>query len=142
MRFAGNVIWFIFGGAVTALFWLLGAVVFALSIIGLPLTRSAIEMAKLSAWPFGREVVHVRELDGRELDFETATTGTIGFLFNILWAVTFGILVVPELRVAGHPVVLHFDWHPVRAAGLQACGYFIVADWKACGDGGIGAACA
>ncbi len=92
MRFAGNVIWFIFGGAITALFWLLGAVVFAISIIGLPLTRAAIEMAKLSAWPFGREVVHVRELDGRELDAGTAFTGTVGFIFNVLWAVTFGLV--------------------------------------------------
>jgi uncharacterized membrane protein YccF (DUF307 family) len=91
MRFAGNVIWFLFGGAVTALFWLIGAVVFAVTIVGLPLTRAAIEMAKLSAWPFGREVVHVRELDGRDVDLETATTGTIGFLFNVLWSVTFGI---------------------------------------------------
>lgn len=91
MRFAGNVIWFIFGGAITALFWLLGALIFAVSIVGLPLTRSAIEMAKLSAWPFGREVVHVRELDGRELDLSTAATGTIGFIFNILWAITFGL---------------------------------------------------
>lgn len=91
MRFAGNVIWFVFGGAFTALFWLVGAVVFAVSIVGLPLTRAAFEMAKMSAWPFGKEVVHVRELDHRGLDAGTAVTGTIGFIFNILWAVTFGL---------------------------------------------------
>ncbi|MGI2032040.1 YccF family protein [Rhizobium panacihumi] len=91
MRFAGNVIWFVFGGAVTALIWLVGAVVFAVSIIGLPLTRSAIEMAKMSAWPFGREVVHIRELDGKRLSAGTAMTGTIGFIFNVIWACTFGI---------------------------------------------------
>ena len=89
MRFAGNVIWFILGGAIIALIWLIGAVVFAISIVGLPLTRAAIEMAKLSAWPFGKEVVHVRELDGRE---GNALTGTIGFIFNLLWACTFGIV--------------------------------------------------
>lgn len=74
MRFAGNVIWFLLGGAVTALLWLIGAVVFAITIIGLPLTRSAIEMAKLSAFPFGKDVVHIRELDGRD-DPTTAVTG-------------------------------------------------------------------
>ena len=72
MRFAGNVIWFIFGGAYTALLWLLGAAIFALSIVGLPLTRAAIEMAKLSAFPFGKDVVHVRELDGKGLTPTTA----------------------------------------------------------------------
>lgn len=91
MRFVGNAIWFVFGGAILALVWLLGAVVFAVSIIGLPLSRSALEMAKMSAFPFGKTVVHVRELDGKELSATTAVTGTIGFIFNVIWACTFGI---------------------------------------------------
>jgi uncharacterized membrane protein YccF (DUF307 family) len=91
MRFAGNVIWFVFGGGFTALLWLLGAVVFAISIVGLPLTRAAIEMARMSAWPFGKDIVHVRELDHKGLSAETAVTGTIGFIFNVLWAITFGL---------------------------------------------------
>ena len=91
MRLAGNVIWFVFGGAFTALLWLLGAAVFALSIVGLPLTRAAIEMAKLSAFPFGKDVVHVRELDGKGLTATTAVTGTVGFIFNVLWLLTFGL---------------------------------------------------
>lgn len=90
MRFAGNVIWFVFGGWATGLLWLIGAAVFAISIIGLPLTRAALEMAKLSVSPFGKDVVHVRELDQKKLSAVTATTGTIGFIFNVLWAVTFG----------------------------------------------------
>ncbi len=92
MRFAGNVIWFVLGGAVIALIWLFGAVVFAISIVGLPLTRAAIEMAKLSAWPFGKEVVHVRDLDQREQTTGTALIGILGFIFNILWACSFGIV--------------------------------------------------
>lgn len=91
MRFVGNVIWFVFGGAILALVWLLGAVVFAISIVGLPLTRAAFEMAKMSAFPFGKTVIHVRELDGKGLSATNAATGTIGFIFNILWACTFGI---------------------------------------------------
>ncbi|WP_261330018.1 YccF domain-containing protein [Rhizobium leguminosarum] len=50
MRLVGNIIWFVFGGAVLSLVWLLGAVLFALTIVGLPLSRGAIEMAKLSAF--------------------------------------------------------------------------------------------
>ncbi|MGV1803495.1 YccF family protein [Agrobacterium vitis] len=101
MRFAGNVIWFVFGGAITAIFWLMGALVFAISITGLPLTRSAIEMAKMSAWPFGREVVHIRELDGKGFTAGTALTGTIGLIFNILWACTFGITLFLSYIVLG-----------------------------------------
>ncbi|WP_022710923.1 YccF domain-containing protein [Pseudochrobactrum sp. AO18b] len=101
MRFAGNVIWFVFGGAVLALIWLLGAAVFAISIIGLPLTRAAIEMAKMSAFPFGKDVVHVRELDRKGVTATTATTGTIGFIFNVLWACTFGIVLFFSYIIAG-----------------------------------------
>ena len=92
MRFIGNVIWFVLGGWYLSLAWLIGAGVFAITIIGLPLTRAAIEMAKMSAWPFGKTVVHIRELDGKNLNAATATTGTIGFIFNILWACTFGVI--------------------------------------------------
>jgi len=101
MRFAGNVIWFILGGAVIALFWLFGAVVFAISIVGLPLTRAAIEMAKISAFPFGKDVVHVRDLDQKEISGVTAVTGTIGFIVNIIWAVTFGIALFFLYLIAG-----------------------------------------
>jgi uncharacterized membrane protein YccF (DUF307 family) len=92
MRFAGNVIWFVLGGWYIALIWLIGAVVFAVTIIGLPLTIAALQMARLSAWPFGQDVVHVRELDGKGVTATTAITGTIGFIANLVWACTFGIV--------------------------------------------------
>ncbi|PYB72967.1 MULTISPECIES: YccF family protein [Rhizobium] len=90
MRFVGNAIWFVFGGAVLALVWLLGAALFAISIIGLPVSRAAFEIAKMSAFPFGKDVVHIRELDAKGLSAVTAVTGTIGFVANIVWALTFG----------------------------------------------------
>ena len=101
MRFAGNVIWFVLGGAIIAAIWLLGAAVFAISIIGLPITRAALEMAKLSAFPFGKDVVHVRELDAKGLTSTTALTGTIGFIANVVWACTFGVLLFLSYLIAG-----------------------------------------
>jgi len=101
MRFFGNIIWFVFGGAILAIIWLVGALIFAITIIGLPLTRSAIEMAKLSAFPFGKDVVHVRELDDQELSTKTAMTGTIGFIFNVIWACTFGIVLFFTYLLSG-----------------------------------------
>lgn len=101
MRFAGNVIWFVLGGGITALFWLVGAAVFALSVVGLPLTRAALEMARLSAWPFGKDVVHVRELDAKGVTVTTAATGTIGFVFNLLWLFTFGWILFLSYLIAG-----------------------------------------
>jgi len=101
MRFAGNVIWFLLGGAVLAVIWLIGAVFFALTIVGLPLARASIEMAKISAFPFGKEVVHVRELDAKGVSATTIATGTIGFIVNVIWACTFGILLFVSYMISG-----------------------------------------
>lgn len=101
MRYAGNVIWFVFGGAVLGAIWLIGAAVFAISVVGLPITRAAIEMAKLSAFPFGKDVVHIRELDAKGLSATTAITGTIGFVANIIWACTFGVVLFVGYLIAG-----------------------------------------
>ena len=117
MRFAGNVIWFVLGGWYIALIWLVGAVVFAITIVGLPLTIAALQMAKLSAWPFGKDVVHVRELDNKGPSFGTAITGTIGFIVNVIWACTFGIVLFVGYVVAGILTCLTLIGIPF---GLQA----------------------
>ncbi|QUS55786.1 YccF family protein [Pseudovibrio brasiliensis] len=100
MRYAGNVIWFIFGGWLLALMWLLYGVLFAITIIGLPYTKAAIEMAKLSAWPFGKEVVHIRDLDNKEATTTTVLSGAFGFIFNILWF-PFGLSLSLAYLIAG-----------------------------------------
>jgi len=100
MRTSGNFIWFIFGGWWTAVCWLLGALIFAITIVGLPLTRSAVEMAKLTAWPFGNTAVHVRDLDQKRGAF-TAVGGVLGTLVNIVWACTFGIFLFISHVFAG-----------------------------------------
>jgi len=121
MRLIGNIIWFILGGWYISLLWLLGAVVFAISIIGLPFTRAAIEMARLSAFPFGMDVVHVRDLD---LQIETPAEGLIGFILNILWACTFGIALFISYLVAGilscmTIILIPFGLQSFKLAGLS-----------------------
>ena len=124
MRFLGNILWFVFGGWYLALTWLLGAVIFAITIIGLPLTRAAIEMAKMSAFPFGKDVVHVREIDEKEVNATTATTGTIGFIFNVLWALTFGWILFLGYLVAGilsciTIILIQFGLQSFKLAGIS-----------------------
>jgi uncharacterized membrane protein YccF (DUF307 family) len=101
MRHAGNIIWFVFGGWFISLVWLIGAALFALSVIGLPLTRAAIEIAKMSAFPFGKDVIRIRELDGKGLSAITALSGTAGLILNILWACTFGWMLFLSYIFAG-----------------------------------------
>ncbi|MDG6094180.1 YccF family protein [Acetobacter sp. AN02] len=126
MRFIGNIIWFVFGGWYTSLLWLAGAVVFALSIVGLPLTRAAIELAKMSAWPFGREIVNVRDLDGKTDTPLTAAMGTIGFVVNIVWACTFGLTLFFSHIVAGLLCCLTIIGIPF---GLQSFKLAVISLW-------------
>nr|WP_295888607.1 YccF family protein [uncultured Devosia sp.] len=126
MRFAGNIIWFVLGGWYIALLWLIGAALFALSIVGIPLTIAALQMASLSAWPFGRTVVHVRELDDKGLTATTAVTGTIGFIVNVIWACTFGIVLFLAYLFAGILCCLTLIGIPF---GLQAFKLAALSFW-------------
>jgi uncharacterized membrane protein YccF (DUF307 family) len=83
MAALGNVIWFVFGGAILALFWLIIAGLFAITIIGLPIARACLEFAKLSAFPFGKEVIRETELKGANNVSEIAKV--IYVVLNIIW---------------------------------------------------------
>ena len=88
MRLLGNVLWFVLGGWYLGLTWALGALICALTIVGFPLSRSAIELAKLSAFPFGKKVVHV---SGVKNSSSSPLLNLLAFLVNLLWALSFGL---------------------------------------------------
>ncbi|MDR0320264.1 MAG: hypothetical protein LBI28_02045 [Treponema sp.] len=83
MATIGNFLWFIFGGALLALSWLIVAVLFAITIIGLPIARACLEFAKLSAFPFGKEILRETEVQGK------ANVSTfkkvIAIILKIIW---------------------------------------------------------
>jgi uncharacterized membrane protein YccF (DUF307 family) len=83
MAALGNVIWFVFGGAFLALFWLIIAGIFAITIIGLPIARACLEFAKLSAFPFGKEVIRETELKG--INNVSKIARVIYIILNIIW---------------------------------------------------------
>ena len=54
MAFIGNLLWFVFGGGIIAwLLWLLAAVVFAITVIGIPFAKAAFRISVFAAFPFG-----------------------------------------------------------------------------------------
>lgn len=86
LRLFLNILWFVLGGFVSALLWLLSGVLLAITIVGLPWAFSAFRIAGFSAWPFGRQVV-ARDLhNGRE----DLGTGALGFVMNVVWFVLGG----------------------------------------------------
>ena len=56
MSCLGNVLWFIFGGFVSGLSWLLAGCLWCITIVGIPIGRQCFKFAKLALMPFGAVV--------------------------------------------------------------------------------------
>lgn len=85
IRLILNILWFILGGWLSGLLWLLGGAILALTVVGLPYTMAAWRIAGFSFWPFGKEVVS-RE----SLGMSDAGTGGLGVLLNVIWFIFAG----------------------------------------------------
>ena len=81
-----NILWFIFGGFISGLAWLLAGVLLAITIVGLPWSAAAFRIAGFSFAPFGRHVVPRQAVTGRG----DLGTGPLGFLGNVIWVVLAG----------------------------------------------------
>jgi len=114
MAALGNVIWFVFGGEFLALFWLAAAVFFAVTIIGLPIARACLEFAKLSAFPFGKEVIRETELKG--VHNVSGIARFIYIILNIIWlpvglfltVVYFALGIILFITIIGIPAGIVF----------------------------------
>lgn len=90
MTLLGNILWFILGGWLLGLMYLFGAIVF------FPLFPFLWPLVKFAFWPFGKEVVSRLDLEayqrahGVEKSSTQSAKNTVGFIGNILWALTFG----------------------------------------------------
>jgi uncharacterized membrane protein YccF (DUF307 family) len=114
-----NVLWIAFGGLWMAIAWLIAAVIMAVTIIGLPWTRAAFNIAAYTLLPFGHKAVSRAEYFGRE----DAGTGALGFIGNIVWLVLAGwwlalghliIAVLLAVTIIGVP----FAWAHFKLAGI------------------------
>ena len=83
MRSLGNIIWFTPIGCMLALIWLILAGIFASTVVGLPMARSFLEFAKLSAFPFGKEIIRQTELKGS--DNVSTYRKIVSVVLNVLW---------------------------------------------------------
>ena len=77
MSLIGNCLWFIFGGVLLWLAWLIAGLLCLVTIIGIPIGLQCFKFAALMLAPFGRDI-----------DYSQA--GTVSFLANILWILFLG----------------------------------------------------
>ena len=87
MSLLGNLLWFIFGGALMGLGWWLAGLLCAITIVGIPWAKACIVIGQFAFWPFGKEAV------SREVVRGTGDIGTgpLGLLGNVLWFVVVGV---------------------------------------------------
>ena len=71
MRLIGNILWFLLGGFVSGMAWVLSGAVWCITIIGIPYGLQCFKFAGLSFWPFGRRI----EYGG----------GAVSFIVNVIW---------------------------------------------------------
>ena len=79
MSLLGNVLWLIFGGLIAGVGYILGGLVFCLTIIGIPFGVQTMKIGVATLTPFGKEIV--------ELEDANSTTRLI---LNVIWLVLFG----------------------------------------------------
>lgn len=76
MKTFGNIMWFLFGGALLALLWFLAAIICFITIVGIPIGIQCLKFSSFVLHPFGRTAVY---------------SGQFGhFLLNVLWILLFG----------------------------------------------------
>ena len=58
MKILGNILWFVFGGFISGLGWILSGLIWCITVIGIPYGVQCFKCAKLSFFPFGKEIVY------------------------------------------------------------------------------------
>ncbi|MDE2383399.1 MAG: YccF domain-containing protein [Alphaproteobacteria bacterium] len=117
MIFILNLLWFILGGFIAGLAWILAGVIMAVTIIGLPWARSCFMIARYTFWPFGYDIVSRDQYYG-EADIGTGALGTIG---NVIWFVFAGwwlalMHISAAIGLACSIIGIPFAWAHVKLA--------------------------
>lgn len=114
-----NLLWILLGGAWMAFGWLVAAVIMAVTIIGLPWARAALNIAIYTLLPFGQRAVPREEVTGRS----DIGTGPLGLIGNLIWLVLAGwwlalghlvTAVILAVTIIGIP----FAWAHLKLAGI------------------------
>ncbi len=87
MRTIGNILWFIFGGFLSGLGWLLSGLILCVTVVGIPLGKQCFKFASLSFWPFKKDIIY--------------GGGAPSLIANIFWLIFFGIPMAIENAVIG-----------------------------------------
>src|SRR5262249_26195469 len=119
LRLLLNILWIVTGGIWMAAGWVIAAVIMAITIIGLPWTRAAFNIALYTLLPFGQQAVSRAEYTG----YADIGTGPLGTLGNVVWLLLAGWWLalghLIEAVVLGITIIgLPFAWAHLKLAGI------------------------
>jgi uncharacterized membrane protein YccF (DUF307 family) len=119
LSFLLNVLWIVSGGLWMSVAWVVAAVIMAITIIGLPWTRAAFNIALYTLLPFGQKAVPRDQYSGSE----DVGTGPLGVLGNIIWLVLAGWWLalghlITAFLLAITIIGIPFAWAHLKLAGL------------------------
>jgi uncharacterized membrane protein YccF (DUF307 family) len=114
-----NLLWIVFGGLWMAVGWVIAAVLMAITIVGLPWTGAAFNIASYTLLPFGQKAVSRAEYSGSE----DIGTGPLGVLGNIVWLVLAGWWLalghlITAILLAATIVGIPFAWAHLKLARI------------------------
>lgn len=114
-----NILWIVLGGFWMAVGWMVAAVLMAITIIGIPWARAAMNIAGYTLFPFGQRAIS-RDLVTGRADIGTGPLGVIG---NIIWFILAGWWLAlghlgTALLMAITIVGLPFAWAHLKLAGI------------------------
>jgi uncharacterized membrane protein YccF (DUF307 family) len=119
LSFLLNVLWIVSGGLWMSVAWVVAAVIMAITIIGLPWTRAAFNIALYTLLPFGQKAVPRDQYSGSE----DIGSGPLGVLGNIIWLVLAGWWLalghlITAFLLAITIIGIPFAWAHLKLAGL------------------------
>ncbi len=79
MSLLGNILWLIFGGLIAGVGYIIGGLLFCLTIIGIPFGVQTMKIGVATLTPFGKEIVELEDADS-----------TTRLVLNVIWLVLFG----------------------------------------------------
>ncbi|MDR2775088.1 MAG: YccF domain-containing protein [Tannerella sp.] len=82
MKTAGNIIWLLLGGIITAVEYALSSLILMITIIGIPFGLQTLKLARLSLWPFGSKITDTGN-----------SGGCITVIMNVLWIICGGFCI-------------------------------------------------
>ena len=80
MKLLGNIIWFVFGGIIISLEYLVASILLIITIVGIPFGIQTLKLAVFALWPFGSKVVDSK-----------SSSGCLSTIMNIIWLLIGGI---------------------------------------------------